>query len=458
MSIAEQIKALEATRAAKAAQMENVAQKSVDAGETMTAEEGEQFDTLNDEIKQIDKDLGRLHSLEKLQGQKAQPVGGDNPKDASASRAGIYTPIKNTQRLGPGIEFARYAIAVAAGRGSKLESIEFARSRYPDNESIVNTLKASVSAGSTSGWGSELTDPASFTQDFIDFLRPQTIIGQMSGFKSVPFNVRVNGASSGTSAQWVGEGKAKPLTQMGFANVTLGTTKLAAISVLTDELIRNSTPSAETIVRDDLAAAIIAEMDSSFIDPTFAGTAGVSPASVSYGVEAIASAGVTPAKVRTDLKSLWSTFIAANLAPAAAHFVMNGTTALALSLMTESNGQRSFPDITVSGGKLMGVPVVVSEHVGGIVDSANGPVGNYLFLADASNIFLADDGQVTLDVSDQASLDMNNAPTGDATSGTGSSLVSLWQTNSIALRAERYVNWKKRRDSAVAYLNGVNYG
>jgi hypothetical protein len=34
----------------------------------------------------------------------------------------------------------------------------------------------------------------------------------------------------------------------------------------------------------------------------------------------------------------------------------------------------------------------------------------------------------------------------------------MWQTNSVALRAERYINWAKRRTSAVAYLDAVTWG
>jgi hypothetical protein len=34
----------------------------------------------------------------------------------------------------------------------------------------------------------------------------------------------------------------------------------------------------------------------------------------------------------------------------------------------------------------------------------------------------------------------------------------MFQTNSVAFRAERTVNWARRRPSAVAVLTGVNWG
>jgi hypothetical protein len=47
---------------------------------------------------------------------------------------------------------------------------------------------------------------------------------------------------------------------------------------------------------------------------------------------------------------------------------------------------------------------------------------------------------------------MNTAPSAGA-----QSLVSLWQNNLIGVRAEREINWKKRRAAAVAYVDGIAY-
>jgi hypothetical protein len=128
---------------------------------------------------------------------------------------------------------------------------------------------------------------------------------------------------------------------------------------------------------------------------------------------------------------------------------MRSTTALALSLMTNALGQSEFAGITMNGGTLSGLPAIVSEFV---------PEG-YVVLANASDIYLADDGEVAVDMSNQASLEMANNPEHDSTTPTGATgLVSLWQTNSVAFRGERIVNWARRRPSAVAVLSGVAWG
>jgi hypothetical protein len=122
-------------------------------------------------------------------------------------------------------------------------------------------------------------------------------------------------------------------------------------------------------------------------------------------------------------------------------------------MMYNPLGVSEFPGITASGGTFMGLPVITSQYM---------PAGT-IILASASEIFLADDGQATVDASTEASLEMAAPASGGLASGSGgpetpmSAAVSLWQTNSIGIRAERYINWAPRRAGAVQYLTGVAY-
>jgi len=68
---------------------------------------------------------------------------------------------------------------------------------------------------------------------------------------------------------------------------------------------------------------------------------------------------------------------------------------------------------------------------------------------------LADDGGVEIDISREASLQMESAPDSPATASTV--LVSLWQHNMVAIRAERFINWKKSRDGAVQFIQNAKY-
>jgi HK97 family phage major capsid protein len=472
-TIAEQIADLENTRAAKAARMNEVITKSVDEGRTTDDAESEEFDTLETELKKIDADLVRLKKMEQLQASNAKPVNGSNTKAADESRGGVT--VKNTQKLEPGIEFSRFVMCLAAAKGDEAKAFRIAQARYPETERVVKSLKfmtesgtsletvmkTNVNAGTTldSTWAAPLVDYTNFAGDFLEFLRPQTIVGRFGtgnipSLNRVPFNVRIAGQTSGGSAGWVGEGAPKPLTKFDFNATELRWTKIAAIAVITEELLRFSNPSAERLVRDGLAGAVIARLDQDFIDPSKAAVANVSPASITNGVTPISSTGGDADDIRRDLRALWAPFIAANNAPTQAVYIMTATTALALSLMLNTLGQPEFPGITVNGGTLMGVPVIVSEYL----DNSAGSAGGIVILVNARDIWLADDGQITIDVSREASLQMDDAPTNNSSTGTEAQLVSMFQTNSVAIRAERYINWAKRRSSAVSYLDAVSWG
>ncbi|MNP14312.1 Phage capsid family protein [compost metagenome] len=290
--------------------------------------------------------------------------------------------------------------------------------------------------------------------EFIELLRPQTIIGKIQGLRRVPFNVKMSGQTSGSSVNWVGEGKPKPVSALAFDTTTLRFTKAAGIVVLTDELVRFSNPSAEALVQADLTASMAQFLDVAFVDPAIAEVAEVSPASITHGVTPIVASGTTADALKADVKRLFAAFLAANMTPAGAVWIMTPTMALTISMMNNALGQSEFPGIDMNGGTFMGLPVIVSESVPATPGSGS-PVtgaGQRLILAKASEILLADDGGVTIDVSREASLQMNSAPTSGATE-----LVSLWQSNMVALRAERFINWKRRRLQAVGYIDSANY-
>jgi HK97 family phage major capsid protein/HK97 family phage prohead protease len=457
-TLAEQITALEAKRAANAARMEEVMQKSIDEGRSSDAAEQEEFDSLDQELGAIDADLKRLKALERAKAYTAKPVQGvTTEKQGSENRNPAQVRIQ--QKLQPGIGFARLARVKAISRLDNEPAREVAKGLYgEDSQTYGMFVKAAVGAGTTSGGGTAalVGDETSAFADFVEYLRPQTILGKFGAngipsLRRVPFRVALVSQTGSGDGYWVGEGKAKPLTSFDFSRTTLEPLKVANIAVVTEEVLRDSSPSAEMIIRDSLAAALRERLDTDFIDPAKAASAGVSPASITNGVTPVSSAGGTADDVRADIQALFGEFIAANNAPTSGVFIMPATLALALSLMQNPLGQSEFPGIGMSGGTFFGLPVIISEYVPTITG------GTYVALVNASDIYLADDGGVQVDMSREASLQMDNAPTMSSDSPTGTSVVSMFQTNSVAFRAERTINWARRRTSAVALLSAVGW-
>ena len=408
MNIGEQIKSFENKRAALAASLEEVMTKAAEEGRTLDVEEEEHYDNTAAEIRQVDAHLKRLRELEAGKAATAQPVKqAGNGNVAAVASAPV---IRVEQKLDKGIGFARFAKSLAAAKGVRSEALEVARRQYPDDSRLHHVLKSAVGAGTTTDpqWAGSLSEYQEYAQDFIDYLRPQTIIGRFGqggipALRQVPFNIRVHAQVSGGAAGWVGEGKAKPLTKFDFESITFSHAKVSAIAVLTEELIRFSSPAADALVRNALAEAVVAR--------------------------------------------LGKDFVAANLQPTGAVWLMSSTNALALSMRKNALGQKEYPDMTLLGGSFQGLPVIVSQYV-----------GDQLVLVNAPDIYLADDGGVAVDMSREASLEMQSEPGGDSTTPSPVELVSMFQTGSVAIRAERWINWRRRRTAAVAVITGVNYG
>jgi len=454
-NIQERIKSFEASRQAKAARMTAIMEAAGDA--TLDPAQSEEYDSLDREVKSLDEHLVRLTQAETINKANARPALGTTANEASVSRGAHHT-ITVSKPLEPGIEFARYAMCLLSAKGFAPQALEIARTRFPDMPRIETVLKAAIAAGTTTDptWAGSLVDYQNFTGDFIQFLRPATIIGRIDGLQKVPFNIRVIGQTSGGQGYWVGEGAPKPLTKFDFTPTELGFAKVANIAVLSDELVRFSSPSAETLVRNALAAAIIERMDKDFIDPAKAAVTKVSPASITNGITPVAHSGTDAAAVRVALAALIGQFVENDNPPDNAVFIMPSTTALALSLMVNAFGQPEFAGLTMKGGTLLGIPVVASQYA----SLGGSPVRNIVILANASDIYLADDGQVVIDASREASLQMLDNPTNSGAAGSpaapvATTMVSLWQANLLGLRAERFVNWARRRPEAVAWLDNV---
>lgn len=465
------LETLEASREAKKARMEAITKATGDEGRTKTDAERQEFEALRDDIAAIDLEIKDLQDLDAIV-QRAAPVRGNGSEPAAKSRDTRVTVVQPAKPE-PGIQFARMAMAMAKAKGNTDIALSLLKAHYPTHPAIPGLkaardagddygqfiarmaemrTKAAVGAGTTAGetWAGPLVAYNQFSGDFIEYLRPRTIIGQLSDrLRRIPFNVHIRSQTSGGSANWVGQGLPKPVTKFDYLDVYHAWYKVAAISVLTEELIRFSDPSAEALVRDSLADVIIAKIDTDFVDPAKSLSAGVSPASITNGVTPVTSTGTDGDGVRADLQNLWAAAIAANLPLTSAVYITTPAIALGLSLMTNALGQMEFGGLTVNGGSLNGIPVVVSNYV---------PEGT-LILAFTSEIYLSDDGVVTVDASREASIQMDTAPgTQNATTGAGIAMVSMYQTNSVALRAERYINWSKRRSTAVAYLTDVDWG
>lgn len=435
-----QLKALEAKRAANQARMEAIAKASFEDGErSMGDDEREEYDTLSQENEDLDGDIVRLRKLVKADATTAKAVDGSNPQRAAQARSGSV--IQLSDNLPKGTAFARYAMALAAGRGSVSDAIAHVRARPSWNDQtpqVEDFIRATAGNTTDEAWAASLVNETNLVSEFMEVLRPATILGALDGVVRVPFNVRIPVQTGGSTVQWVGEGAPKPVSDLAFSTVRLGMDKVAGIVVLTDELVRSSAPSAEGIVRNDLVRQIAQFLDAQLLDPTVEGTDD-NPASLTFGVTPVAASGTDAEALYWDLSRALAAYTSTDLGLDTLTFVMPPAVAMGISLLRNALGQFEFGSVGVNGGTLMGYPVVVSNSA---------PAGTITLLK-TSEILLADDGGVRLDASRDATLDMNGGNTPN---------FNLFQRNCIAIRAERFVSWAKRRADSVAVITGASYG
>jgi HK97 family phage major capsid protein/HK97 family phage prohead protease len=435
----EHVTNLEHKRAAHVGRMTEIMETAAADAATLTDEAATEHDELGLQVKQIDADLVRWRELDKMQVAAAVPVP-ETPKGGGLFIANPRPVISVKANVEPGTGFIRYCQALAASRGNAMQAVEYAKRWHDSTPEVELVLKAAVAAGTTTDatWAGPLAPIKPLTDEFIAYLRPATILGKIPTFLKVPFNVSIAAQTGGGTYGWVGQGAPKPVGKLAFATVTLGITKCAGIIVITEELARNSSPDAESVIRRDMVAGIAQFLDQQFIDPAAAAVAGVSPGSVTNGVTPITTAGPTPANARTDIQAMANAMTALNISTAGAYLILSESNALALTNALNPLGQQLFPGMGQQGGTIMGYQAVASQAAGTTVA-----------LIKPDQILYADDGGVTIDVSREASLQMDSAPMAvpDATVV----LTSLWQMNYVGLRAERFINWKKARTGVVQY-------
>lgn len=452
-SLADQIRDYENTRAAKAARMQEVMQKSMDGGRSMDESEVQEFDELASEVKQIDEDLVRARQMEKLMSQTAQPVVADR-KGVDLAAQGRKGPTILVKKSDPdekfqGQNYTRMVIAKALAHLTQRSAIAIANERWgKTNPHLVEVIKADVAGGGTGSgeWGNELVSQDTWTGDFIEYLYGMTVYDKLA-LTEVPANITIKGQDGAATAYWVGESKAIPVTAMDFNEVTLGRKKVAALAVISKELMMDSSPSAEMLVRNSLAEAGAQKIDSTFFSAS-AGSA-TTPAGILYNIAGTTSAGTDGEGVANDMKELMHRFTVAKNSGGQV-LAMNPALATGLSWLRNALDQYEFPNITENGGNIRGKTVYTGDNIN----------ASHLIMLKPRDIYRIGRGAVEISISDQATIEMADNPAADTdtpTAPTGK-MVSMYQTDSVAIKMVQQMNFARRRESAVAWIKDADYG
>ena len=434
MTTAEQIADCETRRALAVTRMTSILES-----DTLDEARQKDYDAAQAEVADLDARLPRLRTFEKTMAAAAVPV--VPTLAAPLTRPAPSSVIRVSSNLPKGTGFVRYCKAMLAAKGNRFEAIEIAKD-WQDSPEVELVLRAAVNPATTAytPWAGALVPGLTHLgSEFIDVLRPSTLIGRIPGLHGVPFNVKVPRQTADGAVAWVSEGAPKPVSALAFDSVSIGEYKMAQILVFTQELARNSSPRAEETFRRSMIAGMQKFLDTQFIDPAVALVGGKNPASITNGVTGITAT----ANPLVDIAALLNTFVVAGIPLDSVVLLMSPSNAFVLSNRRSAMGSPDFPSMAISGGSISGVPVITSSVCGTNIIAV---VPQY--------VLFADDGGVRIDVSQEASVQMvDNPGVPDATTV----YRSFWQDNLIGLRAERFVAWIKTHANAVNMITGTAY-
>jgi HK97 family phage major capsid protein len=427
----------------------------LEKGTTLEAADQEQQNKRLEDLEKLDEHIDFLKRSEATLS-KAKPIRSNG--EGVEIGAGNFQFQKLNKE--PGIAFAQYLRCMYKSNGSDFVARQIAKEMYRDDPRIANLFKADVPAAAVTqdNWGQDFvnTDGGPFAE-FLEYVRPLTIVGRLTGATRVDFLKPVGTMTGGGEGYWVGEGIAKPLTSFAASITRLPPTKVANIVPVTEEWLKYASGGNDRRIRDAMAGALQQRLDEDFVDPTVTLSAGVRPASITQGAATQAATGTGDhADIIVDFKYMMGVISTQGIRRSPV-LIVDSATALALGMMINTFGQKVFPDMSMTGGTfLAGVQVIVSDSV------PHASAGGTAILVNAPEILIADEGGFDIAMSRDASLLMTDTdPQTDMSSvpvNGSAAMVSMFQTNSVAFRAERAIGWLRARTTAVAYVTAVNWG
>jgi HK97 family phage major capsid protein len=214
---------------------------------------------------------------------------------------------------------------------------------------------------------------------------------------------------SDPQAVWVGEGHPIPVGRATWSRVTTAESKLATIFVASNELLRTNDPRTRALLTRQASRQLARA-----IDTTFLGTAAATSSSPA-GLLAAAPqlSGGSPANVGRDLAELFA-YVSDGRATSPV-LILSPRVALYLATLDES----LFRSVGVTGGNIDGIPVFTSASA-----------GNLIVLLDPDQLGTFDGG-IEVQPSEIAAVQMDTAPTNNAATGVGSTLVSMFRSERL---------------------------
>ena len=281
--------------------------------------------------------------------------------------------------------------------------------------------------------------PEEHAAQFIEMLSARAVV-RRAGATVLPMRTDVMNVpkqSGGATAYWVAENTAITESDAAFGQVTLTAKKAAALARVSAELLADSTPSAEAIVREDLARALALFEDLSFLRGYGTGASPIGMLNYAGVVKTQLGSGNGATPTLDDLLDAIYRLDAADAPEESRVWVMHPRTAYTLRQVKDSQGRYLWADPARAGEPptLWGYPVFTTTQI-----PVNLTVGTS---TDCSEIYIFAAREVL--IGQRAAIELRASDT----AGTA------FETDTVLIRAIERVAFGLRHPESVQILTGV---
>ena len=356
------------------------------------------------------------------------------------------------EKRAPGLAFGRVVRAMAAAKMNKLGTsgtVEVLK-QWGDEDlaaAMQDVQTKALAAGDATAGG--FLVPTEFSNEVIELLRSRSVVRSL-GARTVQMptgTLKYPKIASGAAAAYVGENTNISKSEETFGQLSLTFKKLAVLTPISNDLLRYSSPSADSIVRDDLVSAMATKEDNSFIRGT--GTDATPKGLLNWCVadQKIAANGtVNLANITDDLGQLVVKLKQADIPMITPGWIMAPRTEQKLATIQNANGAFVFRD-EILRGTLWGYPCGVTTNIPITQDTTGAGNDN------ESEIYLVDFAQVIIGESQGLLVDASQ----EAAYHDGSNVQAAFSLDQTVVRAIAEHDLGLRHDKAIAMLTGVTW-
>lgn len=334
-----------------------------------------------------------------------------------------------------GATLGRIVRSLAIKKGDTRAAADYA-------STVLHDETAAKALGTSPGDAGGFLVPTEFSTEMIELLRPRSVV-RSAGPLVIPMEtgtMAIPRLAGGATASYQSESTATNASQEKLEQLRLTWRKLTAIVPISNELLRFSSPSADSVVRDDLVLSMAIAQDVAMLrgDGTANQIRGLKSWCVSGNSNG--SAGTSLANVDTDIKTTLAALENNNVRMIKPAWFMSPRSKNMFAFLRTSLGPIAYPTMASDKPTLLGYPVYVTNNIPNNLSGSNSEV----YFADMADVVIGEATQFILEVSNEATYQDSNG-----------NLQTAFGRDETVIKAIARHDFVMRHDLSVAMLTGV---